>query len=38
MGGFQGAFASVKATYLGATAVRAAVARAGIAPDLVERI
>jgi acetyl-CoA C-acetyltransferase len=38
MGGFQGALASVKATDLGAAAVKAAVSRAGLAGDLVERI
>ena len=38
MGGFQGALGSVSATDLGAAAVRAAVERAGVAPDLVERI
>ncbi len=38
MGGFQGVFASVKATELGATAVKAAVERAGLAPDKVEQI
>jgi acetyl-CoA C-acetyltransferase len=38
MGGFQGVFAPVKATELGAAAVRAAVARAGVAPDAVEQI
>ncbi|MEI6417818.1 MAG: acetyl-CoA C-acetyltransferase, partial [Sphingomonadales bacterium] len=31
MGGFQGALSAVKATDLGAAAVRAAVARAGVA-------
>ena len=38
MGSFQGALASVSATALGATAVAAAVTRAGVAPDAVERI
>ena len=38
MGGFQGAFSGVKATDLGAAAVRAAVARAGVAADKVEQI
>ncbi|MDP3175561.1 MAG: acetyl-CoA C-acyltransferase [Phenylobacterium sp.] len=38
MGGFQGALASVKATELGAAAVRAAIERAGLAPDAVEEI
>ena len=34
MGGFQGALSSVKATDLGAAAVRAAVERAGVAADV----
>ena len=38
MGGFQGSLGTVKATDLGAAAVRAAVARAGISPDAVEQI
>lgn len=38
MGGFQGALAGVKATDLGAAAVRAAVERAGVAGDKVEKI
>ena len=38
MGGLQGAFADVDATELGATAVKAAVERAGVAGDDVERI
>jgi len=38
MGGFQGALGSVKATDLGAAAVRAAVERAGVSPDAVEQI
>jgi acetyl-CoA C-acetyltransferase len=38
MGGFQGALASVKSTELGAAAVKAAVSRAGITGDAVERI
>ncbi len=38
MGGFQGALAGVKATDLGAAAVKAAVERAGVAPDKVEQI
>jgi len=38
MGGFQGALGAVKATELGAAAVRAAVERAGISPDAVEQI
>src|SRR5690606_34980185 len=38
MGGFQGALSALKATDLGAAAVRAAVERAGLAPDAVEQI
>lgn len=38
MGGFQGALSGVKATELGAVAVKAAVARAGVAPEKVEQI
>jgi len=38
MGGFQGALAVATATQLGAAAVRAAVARAGAGPDVIERI
>jgi acetyl-CoA C-acetyltransferase len=38
MGGFQGALASVKATDLGAVAVKAALQRAGVAGEAVERI
>lgn len=38
MGGMQGALADASATDLGATAVKAAVDRAGIAGELVERI
>jgi acetyl-CoA C-acetyltransferase len=38
MGSFQGALAGVDATALGAQAVAAAVARAGVAGDAVERI
>ncbi|MFN7106779.1 MAG: acetyl-CoA C-acyltransferase [Brevundimonas sp.] len=38
MGGFQGVFAGVKATELGAAAVRAAVARAGVSPDKIDQI
>lgn len=38
MGGFQGVFSGVKATELGATAVKAAVARANVQGDAVERI
>jgi acetyl-CoA C-acetyltransferase len=38
MGAFQGALSSVKATELGAVAVKAAVERAGLAPEKVEQI
>jgi len=38
MGGFQGALAGVKATDLGAAAVRAALERAGVSGDKVEQI
>ncbi len=38
MGGFQGALGGVKATDLGATAVKAAIERAGVAGDKVEQI
>lgn len=38
MGGFQGIFSGVKATELGAAAVKAAVERAGVSPDAIERI
>jgi acetyl-CoA C-acetyltransferase len=38
MGGFQGVLAPVKATELGAAAVRAAVERAGLDPEAVEQI
>jgi acetyl-CoA C-acetyltransferase len=38
MGGFQGALSGVKATDLGAAAVRAAMERAGVAGDRVEQI
>jgi acetyl-CoA C-acetyltransferase len=38
MGGFQGALAGAKATELGATAVKAAIERAGVSGDLVEQI
>jgi acetyl-CoA C-acetyltransferase len=37
MGGFQGDFASLAASDLGAVAIKAAVERAGITPDAVER-
>jgi acetyl-CoA C-acetyltransferase len=38
MGGFQGALAGAPATQLGATAVKAAVERSGIAPERVDQI
>jgi acetyl-CoA C-acetyltransferase len=38
MGGFQGALAGAKATELGATAVKAAIERAGVSGDQVEQI
>lgn len=38
MGGFQGVLSPTKATELGAAAVRAAVERAGLAPEAVEQI
>ncbi len=38
MGGFQGALSGVKATELGAVAVKAAVERAGVAPEKVDQI
>jgi acetyl-CoA C-acetyltransferase len=38
MGGMQGALADVSATELGATAVKAAVERAGVSPEEIERI
>ncbi len=38
MGGFQGALGGVKATELGATAVKAALERAGVAGDKVDQI
>ncbi|MBA4489994.1 acetyl-CoA C-acetyltransferase [Paracoccus sp. S1E-3] len=38
MGGFQGDFADVTAPELGAAAIRAAIARSGVAPELVEEI
>jgi len=38
MGGFQGVLSGVKATELGAAAVKAAVERAGVAPHAVEQI
>ena len=38
MGGFQGALSGLKATELGAAAVKAAVERAGVSADAVDRI
>ena len=38
MGSFQGALSPLRATELGAAAVRAAVTRSGVDPDLVEQI
>ena len=38
MGGFQGAFTGVKSTELGATAVKAAVERAGVSPEKIDQI
>jgi acetyl-CoA C-acetyltransferase len=38
MGAMQGSLADVSATDLGATAVKAAVERAGVSPDAIERI
>ncbi len=38
MGGFQGSLGAVKATDLGAAAVKAAVERAGVKPEAVEQI
>ncbi len=38
MGGFQGDFATLMASDLGAVAIKAAVERAGIAPDAVEEL
>ncbi|MFZ5730236.1 MAG: acetyl-CoA acetyltransferase [Phenylobacterium sp. RIFCSPHIGHO2_01_FULL_70_10] len=38
MGGFQGALSAVKATELGAAAVKAAVERAGLPPEKVDQI
>jgi acetyl-CoA C-acetyltransferase len=38
MGGFQGVLSGVKATTLGATAVRAAVERSGVDPERIEQI
>jgi acetyl-CoA C-acetyltransferase len=38
MGGMQGAFASVSATQLGSTAIRAAVERAGVKPEAIDQV
>jgi acetyl-CoA C-acetyltransferase len=38
MGGFQGTFSSVSSTALGAAAVKAAVERAGVKPEAIDRI
>lgn len=38
MGGFQGDFQSLTASQLGATAIRAAVERAGLAPEAVDEV
>jgi acetyl-CoA C-acetyltransferase len=38
MGGFQGALSGVKATELGAAAIRAALERAGVAPEAVDKV
>ena len=38
MGGFQGVLSPLKATELGAVAVRAAVERAGVSADAIDRI
>jgi acetyl-CoA C-acetyltransferase len=38
MGGMQGALAAVPATKLGATAIKAAVERAGVAPDAIDQV
>jgi acetyl-CoA C-acetyltransferase len=38
MGGFQGVFSPLTSTELGAAAVKAAVSRAGVVPELVERV
>jgi acetyl-CoA C-acetyltransferase len=38
MGGFQGVFTGVSASELGGTAIAAAIAGAGLAPDLVEEL
>src|ERR671914_179677 len=38
MGSFQGALSGASATELGATAVKAAIERAGVSPDQVEKV
>ncbi len=38
MGGFQGSLSAVKSTDLGAAAVRAAIERSGVSPEMVEQI
>ena len=38
MGGMQGALSGVSATQLGATAIRAAVARAGVKPEAIDQV
>ena len=38
MGAFQGDFSSLTASQLGAVAIKAAVARAGVAPELIEEV
>ena len=38
MGAFQGDFSSVSANELGAVAIKAAVERAGVKPELVENV
>ena len=38
MGGFQGDFAGVSASELGAAAISAALSRAGITPDQIEEV
>jgi acetyl-CoA C-acetyltransferase len=38
MGGMQGALAGVSATQLGATAIKAAVERAGVKPDAIDQV
>ncbi|MCP1472362.1 acetyl-CoA C-acetyltransferase [Sphingobium sp. OAS761] len=38
MGGFQGVFAGVTATQLGSVALKGAVERSGVAPEMIERV